>query len=236
MAPGMAEFWDERARENPLFFVDDQLDYADPNPDAFWAGGVAALDGVLEMLDAPALRAEDVVVEIGCGIGRITRPLAQRCSRIYALDVSERMLALAREHNPDADNVHWLLGDGESLTGVPDRVADACYSFVVFQHIPDPAVTLGYVREMGRVLRPGGWSAFHISNDPGVHQPRRRSLRARLGRSAAAPQRSVQRQPEWLGSSLELESLCGVAESAGLEVERVVGAGTQFCLVLLRRG
>lgn len=30
---------------------------------------------------------------------------------------------------------------------------DFCFSFIVFQHIPDKAVTLNYIREAGRVLK-----------------------------------------------------------------------------------
>jgi SAM-dependent methyltransferase len=101
---------------------------------------------------------------------------------------------------------------------------------VVFQHIPDPEVTLGYVREMGRVLRPGGWAAFQVSNDPDVHRPR-----------AAGPPRPWQRRPQgqshpaWLGSAVELQSLRAAARDGGMAVEAVSGEGTQFCLVLTRR-
>ncbi len=52
------------------------------------------------------------MVEIGCGIGRITRVLAERAHSVRAVDVSERMLAQARELNADVENVKWLLGDG----------------------------------------------------------------------------------------------------------------------------
>jgi SAM-dependent methyltransferase len=118
---------------------------------------------------------------------------------------------------------------------VPAAGADVVISNVVFQHIPDPRVTLGYVREMGRVLRPGGWAGFQVSNDPAVHRPRRpgalRRLAARLG---TAPR--GRDDPRWLGSAVDLDELGAVAAEAGLASERVVGAGTQFCGVLLRRG
>lgn len=235
MTPGMAAFWDARARENALFFVDDRLRYDDPDTDAFWAGGPVALSKVLELLEAPALEADATALEIGCGVGRVTRPLAERCARVYAIDVSERMLRLAREKNSHLSNVEWILGDGKSLAGVPDESVDVCYSFVVFQHIPDPSITLGYVREMGRVLRSGGWSAFHISNDPSVHRPEPRKRANPLRRGPSAPASGVRRAPEWLGSAVELDALANEAAAAGLEIDRVSGEGTQFCLVLLSR-
>ncbi|HVL96053.1 MAG TPA: class I SAM-dependent methyltransferase [Solirubrobacteraceae bacterium] len=237
MGPGkMRAFWDDRARENAAYFVDNQLAYDDPDMAAFWAGGAETVDLILERVAAPAIGPEDVVVEIGCGLGRLTRPLATRAARVRAVDVSAEMLARAREANPQLTNVEWLLGDGVSLAGIDAASADVVFSHVVFQHIPDPAITLGYVREMGRVLRAGGWAAFQVSDDPAVHRAPaggarlRRRLTALAGRSPRG-----QDHPAWLGSAVDLGELRAAAEGAGLAVERIADAGTQFCCVLLRR-
>ena len=176
------------------------------------------------------------MVELGCGIGRLTRVIAARSARVVAVDVSPEMLAVARAENPELDNVRWLLGDGATLREVPTGSADACISHVVFQHIPDPAITLGYVREMGRVLRPGGWAAFQLSNDPSVHRPPPVATRLRQGLSAAlgrAPR--GQAAPAWRGSAVDLAELEAAAGDGGMSVERVVGAGSQYCGVLTRR-
>jgi SAM-dependent methyltransferase len=234
MARRMREFWDERADENPLFFVDNTLDYRHPDEEAFWAQGRDWLDRLLGEVGAE-LRPEDDVVEIGCGVGRLTRAIAHRARFVRALDVSPRMLELARRH-AGLDNVEWLLGDGESLAGIADASADACISHVVFQHIPDPAVTLGYVREMGRVLRPGGWAAFQVSNDHGLHRKRRGREGMRIFlRAVTRRGPSGQADPHWLGSAVDLDELSRAAADGGLEVARVSGAGTQFCFVLLER-
>jgi SAM-dependent methyltransferase len=233
-AEQMRRFWDLRAQENPLFFIDNQLDYGDPDMDAFFANGERALDAMLEVLGAELNEADDVV-EIGCGAGRQTRALASRVATVRALDISERMLGLARELNEDLTNVDWLLGDGSSLAGLEDSSADACFSYVVFQHLPDPEVTLGYVREMARVLRPGGFAAFQISNDTAVHRkPRgRERLRSALDALRGRGPRG-QADPAWLGSAVRIEDLSRVAADSGMELERLVGEGTQFCLVLAR--
>jgi SAM-dependent methyltransferase len=231
----MQRFWDERADENALFFVDNRLDYLAPDQDRFWEDGRRDLDTLLDAADV-RVRAGDVVVEIGCGVGRLTRPLAARAKLVRALDVSPRMLDLARRHNPGLTNVDWLQGDGRSLQPIASTSADACLSHVVFQHIADPAVTLAYVGEIGRVLRPGGWAALHVSNDPAVHRrrPHPRRLVERL-RSLAGRAPRGQDHPDWRGSSIELDDLRAAAHAAGMETERVVGAGTQFCIVRLRR-
>jgi SAM-dependent methyltransferase len=230
----MQRYWDERARENALYFIDNRLAYGSPDESAFWDGAAGDLDMILGRLGA-SFAPQDVVVEIGCGVGRLTRVIASRAARVRALDVSEEMLSLARRHNAELENVDWLLGDGLSLAGIEDGSTGACFSHVVFQHIPDPKVTLGYVREMGRVLRAGGWAAFQISNDASLHRPIRglaRIRQAALGVFGRAPR--GQRDPAWVGSAVELDELGRAADDGGLAIERVVGEGTQFCYVLAR--
>lgn len=228
-------FWDERAREDAYFFVDNRRAYRDPELDSFWTEGRQDLDRILEMFDVE-IRATDTMVDIGCGVGRLTRPLAARAERVYAIDISAEMLARAREHHAHMTNVEWLQGDGSSLRPIPDSSADACVSHVVFQHIPDPRVTLGYVTEMGRVLKPGGWAAFQISNSPVAHGAQR-GPRAHLDRLRALirPAPGGQRDPAWLGSAIDLGELRDAGRRSGLEVERIFGQGTLFCMVFCRR-
>ncbi len=229
----MRGFWDRRARENPWFFITNTLDYSDPDLERFWASGEEDLEMLLGKLDAK-IGPADHVVEIGCGAGRMTRAIAGRAEKVTALDVAPRMLEIAREQNPGLGNVDWVLGDGTSLTGVPDASADVCLSHIVLQHIPDPEITLGYVREMGRVLRPGGRALFQVSNAPDMHQPRFHGPRRRWavvrGRWPGG-----QRSAAWLGSAVDLDDLRAAAAEASLAVERIEGEGEPLCLVRLRR-
>src|SRR3954471_16925661 len=213
--PDMRRFWDERAREDALAYVDDR----GRRGEDFWRGGEEVLATFEQQLGFTV--GGDLIVEIGCGVGRVTRALAARVESVIAIDVSAEMLARARELNPELAGVRWAQGDGETLLGVEDASVDGVFSHVVFQHLPDPDLTLGYVREMGRVLLPGGWAAFQVSNDPAVH---RRRLLARR----------ATRHPAWRGSAGGLNRRGDTAGEAGLEVARVVGEGTQFCLVRLQ--
>jgi SAM-dependent methyltransferase len=228
----MQGFWDARAREDAFFFVDNRLDYGRPDVEQFWADGARDLEQLLEMGGA-RIEPDDVVVDIGCGVGRLTRAIAPHATRVYAVDVSQEMLAKATELNAELANVEWLHGNGWDLTGIPDGGASACVSHVVFQHLPDPELTLGYVRDMGRVLRPGGWAVFQVSNDPDVHRPQR-GVRHRLRVLAGRAPRG-QTDGRWVGSAVELEALTAAARDGGLEVERVANEGTQYCVVRLVR-
>jgi SAM-dependent methyltransferase len=147
------------------------------------------------------------------------------------------MLEQAKAHNAALTNVTWIHGDGATLTDVESGSATVCFSHVVFQHIDDPRVTLAYIRDMGRVLGPGGWAAFQISNDSELIERRRRAgrplkmrLQTLLGRAPRG-----QEHPAWLGSHVELSDLREAADDGGMDVERVAGEGTQFCMVLCRK-
>jgi SAM-dependent methyltransferase len=222
-------FWNQKARENALYYVDNRVDYNAPDADAFWRGGDEVLDVLLASAGL-ALRPDEEVADIGCGVGRISRALARRVRRVYGIDVASEMLALAAEHNRDVDNIEWLHGDGRTLRVLADGSVDGCVSHVVFQHLPDPEMTLSYVREMGRVLRPGGWALFQVSMDPAVHRrklgPRAR-VRNLLGR--------VDADAAWWGSAVDGAALRQAASDGSLTIERLLGEGTQYATVYARR-
>lgn len=230
----MSDFWDERAREDALFFVDDRLRYDRDRGTGdeawFWAEGERLLDELLQRSDAPAIAPDAVALDLGCGVGRFTRVLADRTAHVHAVDVSSEMLERAQQMLASHGNVEFHHGDGVSLP-LPDASVDVAVSFVVFQHIPDPLVTLGYIRELGRVLRPGGWAVFQLSNDPAVH---------RVGRADLARPRLLDRvlrrtpqgtdDPAWLGSAVTIEQLDGALADGGLHSEHRSGVGSQYLL------
>ena len=119
----------------------------------------------------------------------------------------------------------------------PTASVTACVSLVVFQHIPDPAITLGYIREIGRVLRPGGWAAFQVSNDPWIHRRRfdRDQWRVRIGAldRARAPPPAAPRLARQRRRSLD--DVRSAAADAGMDTERVAGEGRQLCYVRTRK-
>jgi SAM-dependent methyltransferase len=227
----MRRFWNARAREDAFYFVDTRQPYGAPEPERFW-NSEELVDFILNGLDVRVQRT-DTVLEIGCGVGRITRALAARAAEVIALDVSDEMLDRARRYNPDLDRVRWMQGDGMSLAPVGNETIDACVSVVVFQHFPDPSIALGYVRDVGRVLRPGGWAALQVSNDPAAHRQRGTLWMALKGKIGQGP--DGQRHPAWLGSHVELPALGEAADAACMDVEKIWGEGSQYCQVLLRK-
>jgi ubiquinone/menaquinone biosynthesis C-methylase UbiE len=105
-----------------------------------------------QAFDALELGPEDRFLDIGCGTGAAVRRAAGVAARSIGIDLSEGMIARARELARDLDNAEFVVGDSESLPfGEGEFTAILCTNS--FHHYPDPAAA---TREMARVLAAGG--------------------------------------------------------------------------------
>lgn len=111
-------------------------------------------------------------VEIGCGAGRLTHVLAETFERVVAVDVSDDMIARAREASPQNAEFHRV--DGSRIP-LPDGSADGVFSVHVFQHLEDDDMMREYLAEARRVLRPGGSFFLHITTKDGAAPLARRA-------------------------------------------------------------
>lgn len=170
------------------------------------------------------------VVEIGCGPGRLTWGLARSCGHVTALDVSPRMVELARANLADAANVDVRLGDGLSLADVPDVSAELVFSGLTLQHLPAPALVEGYVREAGRVLVPGGALLVQVNNEGRGRFAVRRAVQV-LRRPVSAASRRLESGRTWTGTRVDLRRLGAVLRASGFASLRSSGAGGFSCWV-----
>lgn len=92
------------------------------------------------------------VLEIGCAAGYLTAELAARGADVLATDVSEGMIALARERHGDC--AEFRVADvSKALDFVADDSIDLVVASLVLHYLPDWGLALA---EFHRVLRPGG--------------------------------------------------------------------------------
>jgi SAM-dependent methyltransferase len=98
---------------------------------------------------------DDVVLEIGAGVGRVGRALAPICKRWIGTDVSENMLRFAQERLVEFDNTALIPISGWDLSPIPDESVDVVYCTVVFMHL-DEWERFNYIQEGMRILKPGG--------------------------------------------------------------------------------
>jgi SAM-dependent methyltransferase len=103
----------------------------------------------------PALRrlARATVLDAGCGDGRLAVDLASRGAEVVGLDASERMLVAARDRAARAGvQLRRVQAEAHSLP-FPDGCFDLVCSVTVLCFATDPGAV---IRELARVLRPGG--------------------------------------------------------------------------------
>jgi SAM-dependent methyltransferase len=100
------------------------------------------------------------ILDLGCGQGKATRPLADRGAQVLGVDISERMLEIARRYEAATPRgIEYRLDDAQRLDTVDDASFDGVVCFMALMDIPELAPTL---RSVARVLRPGGWFVFTI--------------------------------------------------------------------------
>ncbi len=246
----MRREWDEIARENAYYGIASWDEFADGgavDEARFWRSGAVLADNLLDHLGLAEARAL-TAVEIGCGNGRMTHRLAERFGVVWALDISPEMIARAKARWPALGNVRFVVGSGADLEPVPSASADVVLSFITLHHVTDPAVVLSYLRETGRVLKPGGRALLHLHTSErnlGRRLARRLTRRAPfeawwdrgfepLPRAVAAPPAAV-RSRVWQGCRVPMGAARRAARSARLDVERAEGAGTFWTFLTLRK-
>jgi SAM-dependent methyltransferase len=101
------------------------------------------------------IRKDDVVLEIGCGIGRVGRVVAPLCRKWIGCDVAPNMLSLAAERLRDLPGVELKEICGYDLNGVTNVSVDVVYCTVVFMHL-ESWDRYNYILEAFRVLQPNG--------------------------------------------------------------------------------
>jgi SAM-dependent methyltransferase len=213
----MREDWNRRAHENASHYVQSaRNDWEDR--DFFRSGEINVAKLVMTDMPricGPAKSPLDLsMVEIGCGVGRMTRMLARVFGQVTALDISEEMAARARANTADLPNVTVLLGDGATLRPLASNTYDFVFSFIVFQHIPSLAIIGSYCREAHRVLKPGGLFKFHVQGRTTFRRGRRDT---------------------WTGYQVSPAEARGLARGAGFAMEHSEGAGTQYYWLWFRK-
>ncbi|HEY3608896.1 MAG TPA: class I SAM-dependent methyltransferase, partial [Pseudonocardiaceae bacterium] len=151
------------------------------------------------LVAAFGLGADDVVVDLGCGTGQLTVPLAARVRAVVGMDPEPDMLAYARRAGSGVANVSWLVGADTDLPALGALLGDRSVA----------AITIGQAlhwmdhdevfRAAATLVRPGGGVAVVTNGVPMWRQdsPWSHALRDYL--------------EEWLG--MRLSRTCGTDEA-----------------------
>jgi ubiquinone/menaquinone biosynthesis C-methylase UbiE len=116
-----------------------------------------------EVLAALLPSADSVVVDIGCGIGRVAKYMAPHSKLLWAVDVSAEMLTMAQERMSDQQNVSYARCTDTRIPDIGDASVDFVYSVLVLQHLEREDAFL-MLREIRRMLRTGGLAYLTFPN------------------------------------------------------------------------
>lgn len=186
-----------------------------------WATTLATSDARADADDPP------VVLDAGCGTGRMARYLAgtvERRLRLLGADPSRGMLAVARREHP------WLPVLRASLTALPiaDATLDGVLAWYSTIHLTDTEVSQA-LPEIHRVLRPGGTALLGFQSGEGA-------------REVGAPFRRLGHDVRLVRQHRTPERMTAALAAAGLEVtaaaERAAAGGERDpqAVVVARRG
>lgn len=210
----MRSDWNARAREDVRYYVAfGRRGQQDEEFFASAAGVVHILEEELKRLSREVSPEARRGLEIGCGPGRLLRPMSRNFGEIHGVDVSDEMTRLAEERFRGAASIQLHTTNGRDLSPLAADYFDFVYSYAVFQHIPSREVVLSYFAEIRRVLKDGGIARFQLNGLPPA---------------AKTPD-------TWEGVRISRQEVADFARDNDLQLLAIEGEGTQYMWITWRK-
>jgi len=151
--------WEDWGAVDPLYAIltDPKYRHGGGDRAEFLETGVeltAAIVGQCEALGLAQNRQR--ALDFGSGVGRLAAPLSLRFDEVIGLDISESMVATARNLHAGRTNCSFEVQRSSDLRAYPDGSFDLVLCMLVLQHLPTQEDILRYLAEFVRVLRVGG--------------------------------------------------------------------------------
>jgi len=164
--------WNDLARKNPRYFMNTKTKSGE-SVDEFeiretgqidYERYVAKDDLLCEKLgdfnDKKAL-------DIGCGIGRMTEFFAKDFNKVYGVDISERLIESAKKRLSQFSNVRLSVNNGADYP-CENNFFNFVLSYLVFQYVPILEAIEQNLKEIHRVLVPGGIAKIQLRTGPSL--------------------------------------------------------------------
>ncbi|MGH9800075.1 MAG: class I SAM-dependent methyltransferase, partial [Blastocatellia bacterium] len=217
-AAEMKRDWNHRAQENSKWYINTiRLDQTEAEFDSTGQNEINTLIlPELVLMTGGRDQRELKFLEIGCGVGRMTKHLAAIFGEVHSTDVSGEMIRQARERLGHLANVHLHETSGVDFAALPDDDFDVVFSAYVFQHVPSKAVIESNIRDAYRVVKPGGVVRVHTN---GVE-----------AESYAEAEKNT-----WAGATFTEAEARSLARQLGAQLISVYGGDTMFCWTMMRK-
>jgi len=115
--------YEKLGRSDPMCAVlsDKRFRHNQWDPEAFYRTGKKEIRNVLEYVDRLGLRLRGgEALDFGCGVGRLSRALADHFQRVVGVDISESMVREARRHDGHGGRIEYLVNATDDLQILDD--------------------------------------------------------------------------------------------------------------------
>ena len=112
---------------------------------------------------------EKRVLDLGCGIGRMTECFSRHFGEVWGVDIAPSMIEVAKTRLAAHNNVIFKVNDGVSLP-CPDKHFDFVFSYLVLQHCPEIQFIKRCVKEVFRTLKYGGVAKIQFRTGAGIEK------------------------------------------------------------------
>ncbi|MGI8492829.1 MAG: class I SAM-dependent methyltransferase [Acidimicrobiales bacterium] len=157
--------WEAQAQADPLWAVLSEANRRERGWDveAFMATGQEQIDKTTARFFelGGTLPDDELALDFGSGVGRLTQPLAKCFQRVIGVDISSTMAAVARRINVHGDRVEYVVNERPDLAFLDDGSVSLVFTHITLQHVPSD-VAARYIHEFLRVVKPGGAIIFQL--------------------------------------------------------------------------
>lgn len=166
--------WNKKARENARYFVNTKTamstevdEFALRESGEYDYRRYVSLDETLAL----AVRdpEKDAVLDIGCGIGRMTEFFRTHFKKVHGVDISSEMVDSAKKRLAHLSGIELRVGDGVQLD-YPDNMFDMVFSYQTLQHCPTEEMLFNNMQEAYRTLKPSGTAKLHLRTGRGPYK------------------------------------------------------------------
>jgi len=159
--------WDELAKENSLYYINSDKGRKITEQEFRQSGERDYVEHIIDdevILNKFPNLTDLVILDLGCGIGRMTEFMARDFKLVLGTDISGEMIEQGQRRLERLNNVQLLETNGYIIP-LPDNIVDFVFSYLVFQHMKEIEQIEENFREVYRILRPEGLFKVRVRTD-----------------------------------------------------------------------
>lgn len=165
----LSRIFNDLGQKDPYYSVLSDPKYmtknlTDENLDQFYASGHSDVTFLFEAIARCGLEiGSGEALDFGCGVGRVTLPLAKRFAAVTGCDISESNLVVASgtAEKQGLTNVQFIKSEVDLVHQLGTQRFELIYSIIVLQHMIPPLMKL-YIGQFFRLLKSGGVAFFQL--------------------------------------------------------------------------